>query len=229
MALVKKYRAMVTEVEHPLPDVYTVTLASRDGKCRYKPGQFLHLTLDEYDPSRQWPESRCFSIQTSPDEDDLKITFSVKGAYTKRMSEELAEGKQVWIKLPYGELFDGNFRNTQCIFLAGGTGITPYLSLFTNLDFSTFKSPVLYFGVKNEKYHIYKSEFSKAKEINPAMHIEIVYAETQGMLNIDTIFRAHGSVPVYFISGPPVMIKTFRNQLLDWHTPEHHVRTDEWE
>jgi ferredoxin-NADP reductase len=229
MALIKKYYAMVTSVEHLLPDMYTVTFVTTDGRFLYKPGQFLHLTLEEYDPSRQWPESRCFSIQTNPESKYLKITFSVKGKYTRRMAHELHEGQKVWLKLPYGELFEGDYRSEQCVFLAGGTGVTPYISLFTSKEFASYKNPVLYFGVKNEKYHIYKTDFAKAKEINPAIRIELVYEENEGMLNIETIFRYHGTTPVYFLSGPPLMIKNFRKQLIALGIPENRVRTDDWE
>ncbi|MFZ1979306.1 MAG: hypothetical protein WAV76_15225 [Bacteroidota bacterium] len=75
----KKYCTIIKKIEHPLPEMYMVTLASQTGRFKYRPGQFLHLTLDEYDPSKQWPESRCFSIQTNPDDANLKLSFSVKG------------------------------------------------------------------------------------------------------------------------------------------------------
>jgi ferredoxin-NADP reductase len=227
--MVKKYRTIVSAIEHPLPDVYTLTLTSQNGRFRYKPGQFLHLTLDEYDPSQQWPESRCFSIQTNPEEEYLKITYSVKGALTKQMAQELTIGKNVWVKLPYGELFENDYSKVSCVFLAGGTGVTPYLSLFTSKVFAKYNTPTLYFGVRNEHYHIYKDAFSKARQINPAMNITIVYAESEGMLKINSIFGRHGKSAVYFLSGPPVMIKTFRKQLTMLGVPEQQVRTDEWE
>jgi predicted ferric reductase len=229
MAMVKKYRTIVKTIDHLLPDVYTATLASQNGKFRYRPGQFLHLTLEEYDPSKQWPESRCFSIQTNPEEKCIKITFSVKGKYTRRIADELHEAKEVWVKLPYGELFESDYRNEQCIFIAGGTGVTPYLSLFTSKEFTNYKNPVLYFGVRNENYHIYKAEFAKALKINPTICIKTVYAETDGMLNIEKVFSENGTAPVYFLSGPPLMIKTFRKRLIAFGIPDSRVRTDEWE
>ena len=71
---------------------------------RFAPGQFLHLALDDYHPSDFWPESRVFSIASSPTErETLRITYAVKGVFTTRMEAELAPGRQVWVKLPYGE------------------------------------------------------------------------------------------------------------------------------
>jgi ferredoxin-NADP reductase len=229
MAMVKKYRTIVSAIEHSLPDVYTLTLTLQDGKFRYKPGQFLHLTLDEYDPSQQWPESRCFSIQTNPDEEYLKITFSVKGLYTKRMAQELAVGKFVWVKLPYGELFSTTMPERQNIFIAGGTGVTPYLSLFTHRCFVQYKSPVLYFGARSEQYNIYKKEFEQAQSINSTFQIHTYYEDIAGLLDIKNILQRHNGQCIFYLSGPPVMIKNLKNYLTSKSVPEGNIKTDEWE
>ena len=70
----------------------------------FRPGQFLHLTVDDYDPAGFWPESRVFSIASSPRERErIRICYSVKGRYTTKMEQALKVGGEVWIKLPYGD------------------------------------------------------------------------------------------------------------------------------
>ena len=66
MAIVKKYLAEVVHIENKVEGTYTVEFKSLSGPFKYLSGQFLHLALDEYDPSSGWPESRCFSMQSSP-------------------------------------------------------------------------------------------------------------------------------------------------------------------
>jgi ferredoxin-NADP reductase len=148
MALIKKYHSSVAEIQNPLTDIYTVSFRSMEKPYKYLPGQFLHLALDPYDPSSQWPESRCFSMQTNGLDELIKITYSVKGVFTKRMASELSPGKEVWLKLPYGELFSKPHPRENTVFIAGGTGVTPYLSLFTDSSFREYKNPKLYLGVK---------------------------------------------------------------------------------
>ncbi len=229
MALVKKYCTIVKKIEQPLPDVYVVTLGSQHGGFRYKPGQFLHLTLDEYDPSGQWPESRCFSMQTSPDEELVKITYSIKGGYTQRMAQELAVGNTVWVKLPYGELFSTIDPKVHCVFIAGGTGVTPYLSLFASEQFRTFESPMLYFGARSKRYNIYQKEFEKACSVNPSFRIVAQYEDVAGVLNIEHILQQNNLHDLFYLSGPPVMIKSFKNYLINKSVPESNIKTDEWE
>src|SRR6188474_1903347 len=79
--------------------VYTVALRPERGVPRFRAGQVLHLALDPYDPSGFWPESRVFSIASSPAQREVvRITYAVHGRFTARMEAELVEGKQVWIK-----------------------------------------------------------------------------------------------------------------------------------
>jgi predicted ferric reductase len=229
MAIIKKYPSNVESVVRHFPGIYTVSFKSLDKPYKYLPGQFLHLALDEYDPSAQWPESRCFSMQTCDRESSIKITYSVKGIFTKRMSEELSEGKKVWLKMPYGELFTTKHPKENAVFIAGGTGVTPFLSLFTSDMFKEYLKPVLYLGVRNKNYHIYGKEIEAASAMNPSFRVFILDQEIDGMLDIGNIYNENREGLTFFISGPPVMIKNFKRFLLDKSIPECAVRTDEWE
>jgi predicted ferric reductase len=229
MAIVKKYKAEVISIHNPFDTIYTIEFKSVSGTFRYLPGQFLHLALDEYDPSSGWPDSRCFSMQTSPSNETLKITFAVKGKFTKRMADELKVGKVIDIKLPYGELFQQEHSKSDVVFIAGGTGITPFLSVFCNPTFSEYSNPILYFGIRNSTYNIYKNELSKAKEINPSLNIQIVDQEKEGILNIASISNKHGHKVTYFISGPQPMIASFKEKLLTKGVPISSIKTDDWE
>ena len=226
MAIVKKYKAKVEEVTNPLPDIYTISFSSGK-KFEYLPGQFLHLAIDEYDGIGQWPESRCFSMQSSPKEQILKITFALKGNYTKRMADELHEGKEVWLKLPYGDLFSQAHSLNNCVFIAGGTGITPFLSLFTHESFNEYTNPRIYLGFRSNEYNIYDEVLKSS--CNSSKFVKCFYENTEGVIDIKSIFNDNGNTATYFISGPPLMIKSFKNFLLSKGLDENKIRTDEWE
>ena len=229
MPIVKKYKSEVINIENPIEGLFVVTFKSLDSPFKYLPGQFLHLALDEYNPSEPWPESRCFSMQTCDDNEYLKITYSVKGKFTTRMSNELKVGKIIYLKLPYGDLFIKPHSKNNTVFIAGGTGITPFLSLFNSHYFIEYKNPYLYLGVRNKNFNIYQNEIDNAKLINPSFDYKIYFENTDGILNINKIFNNHGNNSTYFISGPPIMIKTFKNFLLENNTPLDNIRTDDWE
>lgn len=228
--LIKKYRSEVVSIINPFEGIYTLELKSLSGRYKYYPGQFLHLSLDQsYDGSDQWPDSRCFSMQSNPGYDTIKITYAVKGKFTSFMEEQLAIGSEIWLKLPYGDLFTQPHNKSNSVFIAGGTGITPFLSLFTDTSFSEYLNPVLYAGFRNSKMNIYTTEIELAKKINPKFVFVPVYQDEKGLLDISNIYKANGQQSEYFISGPPLMIKHFKEYLLKNGIDIKKILTDSWE
>ena len=227
MAIVKKYSARVTNVVKHTEDVYSLDLQSEGPPFRFYPGQFLHLTLDEYDPSNGWPDSRCFSIQTPPGSELLRITYAVKGKFTLRMETELRSGSPVTLKLLYGELFTQQHDKDGAVFVSGGTGITPYLSLFNDVSFKEYNKPALYAGFRNRAMNFYGPELEKAKEINPSFTVHFYYEDEAGLINPEEVFK--GSGQTFFISGPPAMIGFFKTELQAKGVDLAQIKTDDWE
>jgi ferredoxin-NADP reductase len=229
MALVKKYPVEVVSVTSQVDGVYTVSFASDGTPFKYHPGQFLHLAMDEYDPSSQWPDSRCFSIQSSPGNELIKITYAVKGRFTTRMQKELKPGKPLTIKLPYGDLFTRVHNKTNTVFIAGGTGITPFLSLFNYRGFQEYTNPVLFAGFRSHAHNFYIGDLDKASGINPGLRILTTYQDEEGPLNIARIVNEIDISSTFFISGPPSMIRSFRDALMAAKINENQIQTDDWE
>jgi predicted ferric reductase len=228
MAVVKKYKARLTSIQSTIEGVYTLEFESMGSPFQYAPGQFLHLAIDtEYDGSGQWPESRCFSMQSNPSEKIIRITYAVKGAFTKAMEENLKIGSEVWLKLPYGDLFQQPHNKVNTVFIAGGTGITPFLSLFTHESFAEYINPKIYLGFRSEEFNIYQNELNRST--NATNILDVVYESNDGILDIHRIADKNSTLSSYFISGPPSMIKAFKQTLITRGVPVKNVLTDDWE
>jgi predicted ferric reductase len=226
--IVKKYKSVVSAILNSVPGVYTIDLKSLDGSYKYMPGQFLHLALDsDYDGVGQWPESRCFSMQSNPNEENVRITYAVKGRFTKTMEQLLKIGTEVWLKLPYGDLFTKPHNKINTVFIAGGTGITPFLSLFSHKSFNEYINPRIYLGFKSKEHNIYKKELEHLW--NSSVRVKFYYEEKDGIINILDISKKNSNASVYFISGPPVMIKKFKQVLISNNVPSNQILTDDWE
>jgi len=224
--LAKKYHSKIVTVKNQFDSIYTLEFESLAGKYKFHPGQFLHLAIDsDYDGAGQWPDSRCFSMQSNPKNPTIRITYAVKGKFTTAMEKTLHIESEVWLKLPYGDLFTQFHKKENTVFIAGGTGITPFLSLFTHESFAEYKNPRIYLGFKTRMFNIYHDELRDIISKDPV----IFYEDSDGPLDIDLIFRENGTDCSYFISGPPVMIKIFRKVLIVSGVPSSQVLTDEWE
>jgi len=239
--LAKKYKSELISIINPFEGIYTLEFKSLNGKFKYQPGQFLHIALDEeYDGSGQWPESRCFSMQSNPNEETIRITYSVKGAFTKQMEKELKVGTHVWLKLPYGDLFTQPHDKNNTVFIAGGTGITPLLSLFTHESFNEYINPRIYLGFRSQAYNIYQDELDlmiklrnnlsvPEREAVEGNFVKLYYEDKDGILNIQSIASENSTESNYFISGPPAMIKIFKQVLINKGIPTSNILTDDWE
>lgn len=226
--LAKKYPSELISIINHFEGIYTLEFKSLAGKFKYHPGQFLHIGLDtDYDGSGQWPESRCFSMQSNPKEETIRITYSVKGTFTKQMEKELRTGANVWLKLPYGDLFTQPHNKTNTVFIAGGTGITPFLSLFTHESFNEYINPKIYLGFRTKEFNIYQKELDRA--CNSSKFVKFFYEDTDGLIDIELIYNENGSNSNYFISGPPAMIKAFKHELVNKGTSASNILTDDWE
>jgi len=226
--LQKKYKSKLISITNPITGIYTLEFQSLSGKYKYAPGQFLHLALDsDYDGISQWPDSRCFSMQSNPNEETLKITYVVKGLFTGQMEQQLKVGSEIWLKLPYGDLFTQPHNKTNTVFIAGGTGITPFLSLFTHESFNEYINPKIYLGFRSKEFNIYQSELERS--CNSSQFVKFAYQDEVGVIDINQIFLDNRIESNYFISGPPLMIKAFKQILIAQGVPVNQVLTDDWE
>jgi ferredoxin-NADP reductase len=149
--------------------------------------------------------------------------------FTRRMAEELVLDREIWLKMPYGDLLDVDGASVPCVFVAGGTGVTPFLSLFLDESFGRFADVSLYLGVRNPSYHVFSAELAQAQRTNPAFAVEVFHEDSQGRIPLDQVLGKHGKAALYFLSGPPVMIRTFRDRLLAAGVSGEQIRTDDWE
>jgi NAD(P)H-flavin reductase len=258
MSTPRKIRCIVEQVTNHGDRVYTVALKPERAVPAFLPGQFLHLTLDEYDPSGFWPESRVFSIASSPvDRSALALIYSVKGKYTARMEAELCVGKSVWVKLPYGEfVVDGRM---DAILIAGGTGITAFQAFIEGLTPQHPNKVVLLYGARRPGLLLGREIIEGQARIVEVMKAFLFSEELEGRAPSRPLCIGHdrawpsskegetgGVIPgrirldvlkdcplsasaVYYLAGPPPMVFALTNELAQRGVSGHNVRVDSWE
>jgi ferredoxin-NADP reductase len=230
VAVVRKIPCVVRGVTDHGERVYTVELDPSTSVPRFTPGQFLHLALDPYEPDGFWPDSRVFSIASSPQERNrLAITYAVKGVFTTRMERELAIGGNVWAKLPYGEFVVDPARDA--VLFAGGTGITAFTAFLKSLTPEHASRVVLFYGARTPDLFVYGPlAEARAREV-PSLTCRLVCEATHGRLDVDAAWPAIESLddPVFYLSGPPAMLAALTAQLRERGVDESSIRTDAWE
>ncbi len=240
----QKLACKVLEVLDHGEQVYSLFLKPAAPAPRFQPGQFLHLALDSYSPGDFWPDSRPFSIASSPLERSLlRITYAVKGQFTRRMEAELQPGRTVWIKLPYGE-FTIDARADVCL-VAGGTGITAFsafLSALAPAPAGTGCAVHLFYGARQPDLLIYRPLIESARQRCPNLHAHYWVEEQPGPSGLPDPAYSSGqidlaalweSVPaplqkLFYLAGPPAMLQAFSAGLQERGVPAGRIFVDDW-
>jgi ferredoxin-NADP reductase len=236
MSMPRKIRCTVEAIADHGGRVYTVALVPEMPVPPFRPGQFLHLTVDPYDPAGFWPDSRVFSIASSPRERrSLRVCYAVKGVYTTRMEQALQVGSTVWVKLPYGDfVIDAN---ADCVLLAGGTGISAFTAFIEALTPSLTASVTLVYGARSPDLFLFRNMLASQGARVPRLKTTL-FSEASaeppchsGRISLEQVWPLilHPQSSVFYLSGPPDMLRALGAGLLARGVPPDRIRTDAWE
>jgi 3-ketosteroid 9alpha-monooxygenase subunit B len=239
MAVTQKLDCVVERVVAHGERVYTVSLRPERPVPRFRAGQFLHLALDPYDPGGFWPESRVFSIASPPAERDrVRITYAVHGGFTARMEHDLVEGRQVWIKMPYGDFVIDN--ETDVMLFAGGTGVTAFTAFLENLSDTARQTVTLAYGARTTRLLIYRDVVERCVRRSPSFNASYFVEQNEpghaleafvGRVSVEAVWPRLRSPfdTSYYISGPPSMLKSIGDDLRARNISPEAIHIDAWE
>jgi len=239
LAVPRKIQCTVDKIVDHGGHVYTLELSSPVSLPIGKPGQFLHLAIDPYNPGSFWPESRVFSIASSPTQrEHLSITYSVVGSFTTKMEQRIQIGTKIWAKLPYGDFIIQSA--CDIVLIAGGTGITAFTAFLDGLTPGHEQPISLFYGARSRDLLIFKPMVEqKIKEVQGLMAWYFIEEGEpnakervlSGRLSVQSIIPKilHPLETDYYLSGPPAMLKKISLDLKSQAIIPEHIKTDAWE
>jgi ferredoxin-NADP reductase len=248
MSMPRKIRCSVAAITDHGESVYSLELAPASPVPQFRPGQFLHLTVNEYEPSSFWPESRVFSIASSPrDRRRIRICYSVKGRYTKQMEQTLRPGSEVWIKLPYGDFVVDHA--SEAVLFAGGTGISAFTAFVEALGPESSRSVTLVYGARTPDLFLFQEMILAQHARVPRFQL-LLFSESAdaaferklasltkpvrflpGRITLEPVWACAGPLGerVFYLSGPPAMLTALGTGLRLRGVAPERIRTDAWE
>ncbi|MGI0133336.1 MAG: ferredoxin--NADP reductase, partial [Candidatus Micrarchaeaceae archaeon] len=126
----KIYEYTVIDSKLTSPNTLVVTLYDNERRkpLTFEPGQYAAVSF--LNKRNRPTPARCFSISSSPTEQGfLQFGIRVGGGFTKTAQRELAPGSKMIVEGPFGNFTFNATRDRSAMFLAGGIGVTPFLSM----------------------------------------------------------------------------------------------------
>ena len=95
----------------------------------WTPGQSLRFSIRQ---GEDWSPDRTFTMSSAPEEGELRITVKVAGPLTAAL-QNAVPGTEVRIRGPFGVFCKQVEQHPRITLIAGGIGITPFLSVLRHL------------------------------------------------------------------------------------------------
>jgi ferredoxin-NADP reductase len=209
---------------------------------KYQAGQTLDLTLVDPPETDAEGNIRTFTIASPPSEDTLMIATRMRDTAFKRVLKKMPEGSAVKLEGPSGDLtLDPDAART-IVFLAGGIGITPFHSM--SLDAAQRKLPhhiFLFYSNRRPEDAAFLDQMQALETQNPNYKCiptmtdmeksqRLWHGETgmirQGLL---TRYLKNAASPIYYIAGPPDMVKGLHTMVKDAGVADDSIRAEEFD
>lgn len=205
----KKLSYTVEKVKHFENDITEFILKPAGKKLAFEAGQFAFVSLQD----KNLKEPHPFTISSHPSEESLRFTVKALGDYTSDLQTSLDEGIPAKIEGPFGLFNFKNAKNKKQLWLAGGIGITPYLSFIKELN--NDYHVILVWSVSSLVQANYKEEIENIASNKSSLKFILNDSETQGHFAIEKLYNSSDLKNTsVFVCGPEVMRENYIKQLL---------------
>lgn len=214
-----RVREVVTETDDSRSLVFDLT-PSQVERFHYRPGQFLTLRV----PGQDGAVARCYSLSSSPEVDHHpKVTVKrVDGGYGSNwICDHVAAGSEIDVLEPAGVFTPRSFEEDLLLF-AGGSGITPIMSIVKSSLAAGSSRAVLVYANRDEDSVIFSEELNRLAAEHPDRLVVIHWLESvQGLPSIEAL---HALVQPYdysqaFLCGPRPFMQAARKALREKDFP----------
>jgi propane monooxygenase reductase component len=222
----------VEAVESLTGDIRLLRLTVEDDEpFSFKSGQYvdIHIPGDE-------EHHRSFSMantSTSPDELEFMIKLYPGGRFSGLLADgAIKPGDELKVTGPYGVFTLRSSSPRRLLFIGGGAGMAPILSLLRSLaETESEREAIYYYGARTEADLFHVDEI----EALPARFVPALSEDTNGWagecgLITDVIDRLEGDVSEVdaYVCGPPPMVEAAIALLEARGVPEAHIYFDKF-
>ncbi len=183
-----------------------------------KPGQFAFFRFKSKAVSF---EEHPFTISSDSQSIEMSITIKKSGDYTAQLSD-IIPGDIVYCDGPYG-VFSPKDNGGNYVFIAGGIGITPFISILKSFSKSAINSKItLIWSVRNVT-DLFENELFEKIEKDNTNFTYIPLVDTDITETFISTVKALDKPSVYFCGPPPMTdfvkkcIKTQKLRIRDFH------------
>ena len=198
----------------------------------FKAGQFVFIRFRWSEDKGIINEAHPFSIASGPQEEGIRLYVKALGDFTGSL-HGLEEGAVAEIEGAFGRFTPARYGTAPQVWIAGGIGITPFLSMARSMQEMKQKVYLVYsVATKSEMVEPHVLGDFLPKNFSNFVFLPYITDEKEGkFLTADYIEQqVEGGFKgkELFLCGPPPMMKAMRAQLRAKNVPNGKIHSEEF-
>lgn len=237
----KTYQTILRERE----DIADRTMAfhfEKPAGFSFKPGQAIDLILADPGSAAGLPFLRhTFSIVSAPFQDEIVVATRMRDSAYKHVLKSLQIGATAGLEGPSGSLTLHSDRERPAVLMAGGIGITPFISMLRHATREQLPQQfLLLYSNRRPEDAAFLAELNQLERKNQNFRLiatmtqvpksERPWAGATGPIDEDRVRMACSNLiaPVFYLAGPPAMVEAMRQLLNDAGVSAEDIRSEEF-
>lgn len=207
----------------------------------FKAGQFIDITLPNPPETDGEGNTRGFSISSAPEEAFLMVTTRLRDTAFKRSLKVVPLGTEVKVEGPFGNLTLHNNTARPCVLVAGGIGITPFRSILVRAAIERLAHRIfLFYSNHRPEDAAFLGELEDLQKRNPNFQMIATMTDMdkshrpwngeRGLITEAMLSKHLNGIKnaIYYLAGPPGMVKGLHNVLNSAGVDDDDIRTEEF-
>ena len=207
----------------------------------FKPGQAIDLILP--DPALAATDSarHAFSIVSAPHESELVVATRMRDSAFKNALARLPVGAAAEIDGPFGSLTLHNKPGRAAVLIAGGIGITPFMSMLRHAAHCALQQRlVLLYSNRRPEDSAFLTELQRMEGENRNFRLlatmtqmaqsQLPWAGETAKIDEALLKRLAAELPepIYYVAGPPGLVAAMQDTLAFAGVDGDDIRSEEF-
>lgn len=207
----------------------------------FRAGQYIEVTLVNPPETDAEGNTRALSLVSAPSEQELVVATRIRDTAFKRVLQTLSREIKVEIEGPMGSFTLHRNALKPAVFIAGGIGITPFMSMLRDVAARNMLHEIfLFYSNGWPEYAPYLRELQELQNNHAKFHLIPTMTEMERSRELwhgqtgpitPALLSRHLNLlqdAIYYISGSTGMVANMQDMLVRMAVDEDDIRTEQF-